>query len=430
MTYDVRLKSLRIFAFILIASWINSLNASSLSSRLLRVEDLDQIILEKNEEVEVAKVQLHSQEARMGKLRRSFIPQLFVKMGAENFQTDIQARRHQEYWKLGINLNLYRGHRDDFEERIRESTLGLRKSELKFKFLSELKEARSTYWKIIALTQFISLRKEVIDKIKIYLSSAKRRAGVGLVTSADTVQFELYQVSIEREISQLELERDLNLNRLSVLMGLDDHYEINLVSDFPKVKFREESLSKFEGHQYLEVKMQDEIEKIERLKSDQAANWWHPKIDLYASYGLPSLSDDFDSARSKIKEMTAGVVLTFDLGQGFEDRAEELAKRADYRAAQVRSKSILRRMNATDHELKHDLKTLGALIQSVDGDIALAERLMKLTIREYDRGVKNGPDLLSAIQTYFEFKNKKTEYYRDYHLSLSELESLGSVSDF
>ena len=56
----------------------------------------------------------------------------------------------------------------------------------------------------------------------------------------------------------------------------------------------------------------------------------------------------------------------------------------------------------------------------------MTENFLKLTESEYNRGVKNGPDLLQAVQKYFEFRDKRTEYYRDFYSTKAEIESLTS----
>ena len=64
------------------------------------------------------------------------------------------------------------------------------------------------------------------------------------------------------------------------------------------------------------------------------------------------------------------------------------------------------------------------MIRSADQDIKTAENFLKLTESEYARGVKNGPDMLEAVKTYYEFREKRIQYYRDYYSTQAEQESL------
>jgi outer membrane protein TolC len=131
-----------------------------------------------------------------------------------------------------------------------------------------------------------------------------------------------------------------------------------------------------------------------------------------------------DCLRTVDKEWTAGLRMTIDLGQGFEDRTEALARQAESASFRKRAAHAVREGQALNHELKHDLNTLGELIKTADQDVQVAESFLRLTENEYNRGVKNGPDLLEAVQKYFEFRDKRTDYYRDFYSTQAEIESL------
>lgn len=198
-----------------------------------------------------------------------------------------------------------------------------------------------------------------------------------------------------------------------------------MATEYPKVESATNNKVSI-STSYLIVKKQNSLEQIENLKSDQVSRWWWPKLDAYASYYLPSLSEDFAEATAKDKQWMTGVKLTIDLGQGFEDHAEAKARRNEAKAFQNRAAHSIREGKALDHEFQHDLSVLGDLIKNADSDTDLALKFLRLTEDEYNRGTKNGPDLLSATQTYFEFRKKRNEYYRDYLSTEAELESFAA----
>ncbi len=167
---------------------------------------------------------------RTGRLARSFFPQVSATAGQEKFKTGSDATQEQEYWNLEAAINLYKGGRDQLEDKIRDSNLSLAQTLLSSEHQNELKEARLAYWNVVALTQQIANRNDAMRKNKLNFKSAKRRAGAGLTTTADAAQFELHRISIERELSKLELERDLSLNQLGVTLALDEHENIEVAS--------------------------------------------------------------------------------------------------------------------------------------------------------------------------------------------------------
>ncbi len=400
--------------------------ASNSGGRRIKFEDLAQLVLEKNENVEAAKLHTKAQKDRTGRLGRSFLPQVSAVAGQEQFKTGSDETENQEYWKVEASVNLYKGGRDNLEDKIRDSQLNLSKTVLTLEYQKELKEARLAYWKVMGLSIQIADRAEALKINESNLKSAKRRAGAGLTTTADAKQFELHKISLEREISKLKLERDLNLNQLAVALALDEHENIELEKEFPKVTEKDLELVQLSPDQHLTVKAQKDLEKIEQLKADQSSSWWQPKVDLYAGYGLPSLSDEYDRALGKNKEWTTGLRMTIDLGQGFEDRKEAQARQSEAASFRKKAAHAIREGQALDHDLKHDLSALGELIKTADQDVEVAMSFLKLTESEYNRGVKNGPDLLEAVQKYFEFRDKRTEYFQDFFSTKAEIESLMS----
>jgi outer membrane protein len=409
---------------ITVPSWASNSQTEKTSFRKIHFEDLPNLVLEKNENVEAAKLHMKAQKDRTGRLARSFLPQVSATAGQEQFKTGSDASQEQEYWKIEATINLYKGGRDHLEDKIRDSNLSLSQTLLSSEYQKELKEAKLAYWKVVALTQQIVNRNDALKKNELNFKSAKRRAGAGLTTTADAAQFELHRISIERELSKLELERDLSLNQLGVALALDEHENIEVVADFPKVSDQDLKSAQAPSDQHLTVKTQRDLEKIEQFKADQSSNWWLPKVDLYAGYGLPSLNDEYDRALRKNKEWTAGVRMTIDLGQGFEDRKEAQARQSESASFRKKAAHAIREGKALDHELRHDLSVLGELIKTADQDVQAAQNFLKLTESEYHRGVKNGPDLLEAVQKYFEFRDKRTEYYRDFFSAKAEIESL------
>ena len=405
-------------------TWAADSHEKSAEKQKIAFSDLSKIVMEKNENVEAANLHTTAQKLRTGRLGRSFMPQLSATAGAEQFRNGTSDFQPQDYWKIEGTFNLYRGGRDRLEDKIRSTNLNLSRTLFSAVFQKELKEARLAYWNILAFSRQIADRNEALKINETNLRSAKRRAGAGLTTTADAKQFELHRISLNREIAKLKLEMDLSRNQLALASGLNEHKNIEVVGEFPEVSSKDFDIPKALTDKHLTVKLQKDLETIEQLKANQSSAWWQPRVDLYADVGLPALSDETDRAVGKRIEQTAGIRFTVDLGQGFEDHREASARQAEAASFRKKAAHAVREGEALDHELKHDLSVLAELIGSADQDVQVAESFLKLTESEFNRGVKNGPDLLEAVQKYFDFRDKRTEYYRDFFTTKAELESL------
>lgn len=386
-------------------------------------EDLPRLVREKNDNVQAAQSTLRAEEKRTGYLTRSFLPHVSANVGGEEFKTGSDPLERQGYWKVEGKVNVYRGGRDSLENSVRETSARIAGSSFSYEFQQELKEARRTYWKLVATTKLINDRKESLEKNELNLKSARRRSGAGVATTADALQFELQKTLLAQELKKLQLQQDLLRNQLSVAIGLDEHEGLHVEGDFPhpdeQLKVGEINLKNNLG-----VTILNERENAASLKRAQAARWWHPKVDIYTSYGLPSLSDDYARALRRDREWAVGVRIGLDLGEGFEMRNEAGAKALEAESLQRRASHKARETVAADHELRHDLKLLHELIHDADKDIEKTEKFLKLTEDEYRRGVKNGPDLLGAFQQLYEFRQRRTDLYRDYHETYAELTAL------
>lgn len=395
-------------------------------TRKISYEDIPQLIVENNENLEAAKLHIQGQKERTGKLVRSFYPKITGQLGFENYKLNDESTSMKDFWKLEASLNLYNGNRDKIEDSLQDEYLKLKQLEYISEHQSALKEAKIAYWQIIALNQQIASKNLALEKNKTYLASSKKRIGAGIATKADFVQFELHKISLEKELIKLQLERDLFLNTLSVLFALEEHENIEIAGDFPKVQKIKEIPTIFDSNDYLENKLQKSYEAIDILKVKQTANWWLPKLDLYSTYSLPTPHEDITASQDKSKEWFAGIRLSLDLGQEIESHYEAKAQAAEALARVKKNSSHTRQIKALDHELKHDLKTFSELIENSDQEVKLSLEFLKLTESEYTRGVKNGPDLLESLKKYLESLDLKISYHRDYYLTKEKIQSLSN----
>ncbi len=391
----------------------------------IRFEDLPRLVRDKNENVAASREHLKAQNIRTGRLARSFIPKISAQIGHEEFKLSSDPAEQKAYWRVDGTVNIYRGGRDRIDDQIRNSQKDFANAAYASEFQIELREAKHAFWKSIAIAKRIADRTEALEKNEVNIRSARKRAGAGIATTADAAQFELHKITLQRDLRLLELEKDQILNQLSVALALNEHENIEVIGDFqPIATSAPSAIPPLEASKQLEIVALQELSKVEHLRAQQFGKWLQPKVDLYASYGLPSLTDEYARSLKSERELTVGVRLNIDFGQGLEDRKEAAAQTAEADATRLRGAHKLREVIANDHDFRHDLKVLGELITASDDDVKRAESFLRLTEREYARGVKNGPDLLEAFQKYFEFRDRRIEYSRDYFETKTDLESL------
>jgi len=409
---------------ILIFSLALQAGAQNSGGKPIAFEDLDRLVREKNENVKAAEKSHLAERERKGYLGRSFLPKVSARAGDESYKVGSRSRERQGYWMLEGKLNIYHGGRDKIEGEIRDTNERIAKSELAGEYNRELVKARQTYWKLVGVGILIKDRQEALEKNEGHLSSSRRRRGAGLATNADTLQFELHKTLLRQELKKLVLEQDLLRNRLAVALGWPEHESLRVVDAFPHPKDHGAKIEDLVPNSNITLKIASERERRQRVRARQDGRWWLPQIDLYSSYGLPSIGDEYARAKAHQPEWIAGVQVGINLAEGLDQRREAKAKSLEAEAEKNRADYSLRQIVAADHELRHDLKLLHELIHDSDNDNAKAEDFLKITRSEYTRGVRNGPDLLEAFKNLYEFRQRRTALYQEYHETHAELMGL------
>lgn len=403
-------------------------NNVAAAERTVSFEELPKLIRERNENVQAAEAHYKASKERTGYLTRSFVPQLSASIGSEEFQSGSFPKERQGYWSVQGRLNLFRGGRDRIENEIRKFAERRTRAEYSIEVNKELKEARSVYWQLVAISKIIADRRDALEKNENYVRSSRRRTGAGIATNADTLQFELHKTLLNQDLKHLIHEEDILKSRLAVAIGSDDHENLKVNGDFQHPPENVVTPA-FDSKKNLEVQQLESIQLSENLRKGLASRWWLPQLDLYSKYGVPSLDDEFATAVRQDREFTVGVMMTLDLGAGLENRYEGAARGFEALASEKRAAHRLREVRAADHELRHDMKLLHELIHDADSDIQKAEQFLKLTQAEYSRGVKNGPDLLEASKKLYEFRERRTTLFREYYEADATLTALTSKAD-
>lgn len=404
--------------------------ANELKKSPMRVgfEDLSRLVLEKNENVKSSQLHAKAIGERTGRLARSFFPMLSAQIGEEQFKTGSDPFKQQSNWKLEAAINLYRGGRDTLEDNIRDTELNIAKTNTAIEIQSELFKAKKTFLRIVALSNKADNLKEALEKNETNIRSAQKRAGAGITTTADAAQFELHRSALQRELIELDHERHTSLIQLEVFLGLDEHESVEIVGGFPALPKSDNEMekTKLNSQGQLDLLSARGAQKISEFKATQANRWWLPKVDFYSSYGIPSLSEEYTRALNKDHEWSAGIRMSVDLGQGFEERKEASAQQLKAESERARLSQRTRDIVATDHELRHGLEVLIKLILLTEVDVEKTKKFLKLTENEYTRGVKNGPDLLEAFQRHYELRESRIQYLAEYFLAKTELERITS----
>jgi outer membrane protein TolC len=394
---------------------------SSYSAIRIEPEDLTPRILQGNGSVAAQKSFVEASDVRTGYLWKSYLPKLVATGGHESFQTGHFSRLSQPYGNLLAELNVFRGGRDYLENQIRSLDFESAKSKEAHIFRGTLKRARELYWQIVSNRELISALTEILKQNELTANSANRRVLRGLTTPTDRLEFEIYRGQIEEEIESLRHANLLLQYELNPVVGLTKETELEVLEKIPHVHDESLMALPFDRENHVDMKLIYNKSEVANLEKRKGYLWWTPTVDLYAGYGLYTVRNkEYPSFKDRF-ETVVGVRITLEIFDGFKGLSDASERRylSEGFVLDYGQKS-----NELDAEWKiaqEDLKHEHELIHFSEIRIKQGDEYLKKTFEEYDRGVKNSLDALSALQKYFSYMKENIERRKNYQLVRARL---------
>jgi outer membrane protein TolC len=387
---------------------------------LIRPEDLPGLLAERNESVRGHSQLANAYDARTGYLVRSFLPSLNFEAASETFQTGPYPMVSQLYGSAEARINLFRGGRDLLENRVRAAEAQGVRAESDRSRSEEMIEARRAYWALVFLREQIATLEAALRSNASHLASANRRIQRGLTTDTDRLDFEIQRSQLKEELESARHLGKQTQIRLRAVLGFSSDVEFDTIPMAPHEEedaLREASFQTDEFHQALAARSSAEISDYRRT---QAHLWWLPTVDAYAGYYRYTLRER-DYLSSALRDDTAlGIRLTLNI----DPVPAVSAARSASMEAEARNAIATQALRAGRSQLEvaqESMKHEHDLTHEAETRVAQGESYLAKTLSEYDRGLKNAPDVLGASQRLLGFKIRFAEIRRDYQLAKSEL---------
>ncbi len=386
----------------------------------LRYVDLEKHLSEKNGHVASAHLHADAAEAETGHLFRSYLPKITGSAGYEAFKTGFYAYDAQPFGVLEASLNLFQGGRDYVEHRLQSERRDLSSSEMRQKLRDELLKARRDFWALrFADEVLVSLRESLAQNDK-YFQAASRRVSAGMGAETDRYEFEINRTELEQDIALTSLQRQNSERRLASTLGLDEAVTLELIE---------------EPHQHDDANVPANLSRADQLEFEQAQIngniaelqrnlgrlWWAPSLDVYASHGLYTFREKEYFLRDERFETVLGVKLTISLFDGWSGPSRSAAENLRAQAYREGARQTFREAHTDFENARAQLKLTHDLVHGTEKNLEQAQKYLRGTLSEYQRGVKNSPDVLSASQRILNFRRRLAELKRDYQIAKAEL---------
>lgn len=381
-------------------------------------------VYEKNLALQSYKSAFESEEVRRGHLGRSFLPTVGLELGQERFQTGRYQERSGPYGFLEARFNLFRGGRDVLESKIRDGKASIAKYNQDIAAREELNKARKLYYQILynsELLEIIEREKKDNDKI---LTQSNQRARSGVSTRTDSLEFKIYASELNETSETLNHENKILKIGIVPLLGLESPDELDVSNKLEHQHDDNLLAKKYQFQKHPGVALLDvESENFQRQKTSDS-RWWTPSLDLYGGYYLYTLRDrDYLAVRER-DDRVVGLRLSFELFDGLKGQNQ-----ASSNYYQSESKRIMARHSERQTEsqfliLKESLIRNHEVMHYVLDRMDKSKDYLKLTLQEYDRGVKNSLDALVAMQRYYRYEKEYLQKKKEYQTIKADLLSV------
>ncbi len=385
---------------------------------------LSQKVMTDNLSVQGQNQSVESEKAKKGYLGRSFLPSVILEFGQERFQTGRYKEYGNPYGMLEARINLFRGGRDSIESEIRN--LGARIAEYNrtAAVRDQLNKVRKLQWQITYNNGLVKLLEEEQKQNTKIRAQAERRARSGVASKSDTLEFIIYNSELEEGIESLNHENKILKIGLLPLLGLTSEDELQFQDDLLHEHDDALIAKSFEGKSHPQVTSLNAEYEAYQLQKKSNKLWWTPSLDVYGGYYMYTLRDRDYLAQSARDDTVIGARITFEIFDGL--RFQNLATSNHYQAEakRLQGKHAEKQTYAQYLMLKEDLLHTHEVMHYVEDRIIKSKDYLRITLDEYDRGVKNSLDALTAMQRYYRYEKQFLEKKREYQTIKSDMLAL------
>lgn len=395
----------------------------------LTEKDLIQRVQANNNIVQASVHQTQSHSYKTGYLKRSWWPKLSLSYGHESFRYVTSEYLSQPYFMAELEMNLFNGGQDHVRAKALELNHLQAEAQQKVVYFEQLEEARKLYWTLVYIKNHMKTFDQTLVALKKLKSKAVRRVRSGLATDSDRLIFEIKEEELRQEQVQNRFEYLRAEQRLKIILGFEPQENIIIAQselhhdhDWEEIfNPHSEHTHDHSEHDYIlqpqVLGLSSEKQKLKLMDK----RWW-PRVDAYAGFIQNNLRSDYDRPLSSDRQQTVfGLRASWDLDNLWQWSHEKNSALSMAKAQEYKLKHEQAILTYEVHAEVEELRMLDQLLHGAQKNITRTQRWYRQIEREYDRGVKNSEDMLSAIEKLMAVEIKKNTIIKDFQMAKAHL---------
>lgn len=360
--------------------------------------------------------------------RSLYYPELGIKTGAHSSGVG-RADRVEGFGfaHAYAKMNIFNGGYD--KDSVRLKTIEMDKKDDQAKALAEISVKRASIYFYTLLgfqkKKTILLDQKNVNETLHQVALNKKKAGI--TSESDALEFENKEIEIESDLYLNEEEKTaVEKDTKAYFVLKDDEIPSSYEGDFSITPVKKTLDELLQATKNTNLKIQEL--SYDLIAAEQMAvrtrSGLLPKLDAEANYGiLPKDQKKFEDDY----EWNAQITLTWPLFAGMSSVHER--KSAVYKK-EAKEVELVKEKQFIKADIETSLKKL-SFIQKRYGieqkNLAQSQKYFDLTLGEYKRGVKNSPDMLTALDKLFQSKLKLNDLERDHNVTRAHLSEITGV---
>lgn len=377
-------------------------------------------LYKENPEARSLRDRLEATEKLRNSLTRSFLPKVELSYGRERYTTGPYDHVNQPFGGVEASLNVFNSGKDYLENEKRN--LNTKVSEIDSVVLEAqiMAEIRKSMAQFAYLNEIETILKEALTNNEKHYKYAKDRINAGLATATDTLDFQQQAISLKQRLFQLNFEKGVVTRMIATLLGVDPSTEISVNFQNSHPEHGDSVLKDLKVENSLAVKQSIFLAEVAKIEMKQAYRWWAPSVDIYG-FAVRALQKDREyPTPGQRNDAGVGFRIVLPLFDGGESYRVAQSKAAIERSqkSQADAKKLSMQREVQDTMKKLDLTH--ELVHAAEDNVSVITKYRQGIMSEYNRGVKNSPDVLQASNRWIEANIQYSEIKRNYQVARAD----------
>jgi|GEM_PF-4538062 len=381
--------------------------------------------LDKNPEGRILESQAKEIYYGIKAMNGEYFPEVYAVVGGERRQSSrdstINTNRFVAEMRLKYNLFKFGQSKNSIKALEELHKVKLHKYSLWKQDI--IRETKSLYYDALTINKKLNyLKKELLYNRKMKLRT-KKRISKGLTGKSDILDIDLRKLSMEVQILELSEQLDHKLDEVRKVSFIDHKDGVELNASLPHTHYNLDlkSLLKKSRLNNRNINLSELEEKVTEYEQSKVSSNRLPEVNLMGRFGRMRIDEQYSTGTT---EGLVGVYVNIPLFDGGKKKSTQEIYKEKYKQRKLKLDSV---KNDVSIEVTHKYELLDNIHRQLDLVEMSHKRGAKyytIVLDEYNRGIKNSLDLVSARDRLVNLKLKMFESQKNYLITALTLEKL------